>query len=145
MFRKKIKSSLILILFFSCFFVVEPIAKETAAESFFELIGITSGFSSSYDVLNFVSQHLARIGIKLYAHDLDWGIFYDELFIHRNFDLFYIGITRGEGDPDVSDIYCENASLNIFGYDTTLDWDDEYGTGLNEWYIQHSKEIMPPD
>jgi ABC-type transport system substrate-binding protein len=144
MLRKKIRSNLILVLLFTCFFVAEPKIKESTAEPLLTLFGITGGSTRYYDVLIMISQHLARIGIQLNTQFLDWGIFLQELFVYGNFDVFYIGLTRGEVDPDVSDIYCENGSLNIFGYDITYDWDDELGTGKNEWYLQYGKTIMPP-
>jgi ABC-type transport system substrate-binding protein len=32
----------------------------------------------------------------------------------------------------------------MFGYDTSMDWDDDLGSGLNEWYLQQGRLIMPP-
>ncbi|TFF84435.1 ABC transporter substrate-binding protein [Candidatus Heimdallarchaeota archaeon] len=42
-------------------------------------------------------------------------------------------------------VYNENGSLNLFGYDTSMDYNETLGTGLNEWYMKEGSLIMPPD
>ncbi|NHJ47020.1 MAG: hypothetical protein FK733_04455, partial [Asgard group archaeon] len=126
-----------------------PISVESiAAEPFFELRAITfSGAKTFVDVMNIISQHLKRIGIQLNVYTFEWGQYMFEL-LHNpepNFDLIYAGLPVGLPNPDFSFLYCQNESLNMFGYDVSLDWDDELGTGKNEWYLQHGLDIIPPD
>ncbi|HUT82712.1 MAG TPA: ABC transporter substrate-binding protein [Candidatus Bathyarchaeia archaeon] len=63
----------------------------------------------------------------------------------RDFDICYVGLQGGGADPDFTGVYDENGSLNLFGYDTSMDWDDDLNTGLNEWYMKQGTLIMPPD
>ncbi len=75
----------------------------------------------------------------------DWGVFVGELLTFRDFDICYIGISGGGADPDFTGVYNEDGALNIFGYNTSMDWDDDLGTGLNKWYMKEGQLIMPPD
>jgi ABC-type transport system substrate-binding protein len=87
---------------------------------------------------------LRRIGIEVIPISIDWGPFLDELFIHYDFDLCYFDFYSQEADPDWSKVYSENGSFNFFGYNTSMDWNEELGTGKNEWYLQQGKLFMPP-
>jgi len=90
-------------------------------------------------------QHLARIGIDVNVIIQDWPTFVGELIAFRDFDVCYVGLTGGGVDPDFTGVYDENGSLNLFGYDTSMDWDDTLNTGINEWYMKEGTLIMPPD
>ncbi|NHJ39383.1 MAG: hypothetical protein FK731_05065 [Asgard group archaeon] len=144
--KKVISSSLLFALLFTCFIVGKPIEAKSTYEPFFTLVAKTGIQVARYDILNLIWQQLRRIGIEvvpiLYTN---WGELLDELILYNDFDLCYVDFTEGEGDPDWSPVYCENGSLNFLGYDTSLDWDEELGTGKNEWYLQEGKLIMPPD
>jgi ABC-type transport system substrate-binding protein len=150
MLKKRVRNSLFFVLLLGCFFITKPISVESfTAEPFFELRGFTFGESKLFtDVMNFVSQHLKRIGIDLNVYTtLNWGEFLYELLWNPNpnFDLFYVGLPGGLANPDYSFMYSQDGVLNVFGYNVSLDWDDELGTGKNEWYLQHGLEIIPPD
>ena len=124
-------------------FAVQP-QKVQAADPFFTLVAKT-GDSVGADYLNFVSQHLGRIGINVDVQVLDWPTFVAELVAFRDFDIFNVGFRGGGVDPDWSGVYDENGSLNAFGYNIDYDYNETLGTGLNEWYIKQGNLIMPPD
>ncbi len=92
-----------------------------------------------------IDQQLSQIGIDLNVRYADWPEFVGELIAYRDFDITYIGLTGCGGDPDFTGVYNENGSMNVFGYDTSMDWDDELGTGKNEWYMDQGLLIMPPN
>jgi len=48
-------------------------------------------------------------------------------------------------DPDYSFLYSENGTLNVFSYNTAMDFDPTKGTGINEWYLQQGRMIFPPN
>ncbi|NPE08699.1 MAG: hypothetical protein GNW80_10500 [Asgard group archaeon] len=123
---------------------VQPI-KTDAAEPVFSLVAKTNGGGVRPDYLNFLKQHLARIRINLDVIVQDWPTFVGELIAFRDFDVCYVSLTGGGADPDFTGVYDENASLNLFGYHTSMDWDDDKDTGLNEWYMKEGTLIMPPD
>ncbi|RLI65100.1 MAG: hypothetical protein DRO67_03125 [Candidatus Asgardarchaeum californiense] len=113
-----------------------------AIEPFFTLKAITISGEKA-DILNLVAQQLAPIGINLKIHIIDWVVLIREiLFLHR-FDLCFIDIVGSGTDPDFTGVYNQNGPLNLFGYDTSMDWDDDLGTGRNEWYIKQGTLIMP--
>ncbi|MBN1329194.1 MAG: hypothetical protein JXA54_06950, partial [Candidatus Heimdallarchaeota archaeon] len=124
-------------------FAVQP-ADIDSVDPFFTLVAKTNGGGQRPDYLNFLRQHLARIGIDVSVIIQDWPTFVGELIAFRDFDICYVGLTGGGADPDFSGVYDENGSLNLFGYHTSMDWDDELGTGLNEWYMKQGTLIMPP-
>jgi len=144
----KVKST-ILVGVLMTLFVVSAFAahpKEAdAIDPFFTLVFKTNGGGVRPDYGNFLRQHLARIGIDVDVVILDWPTFVGELLSYRDFDICYIGLSGGGTDPDFTGVYDENGSLNLFGYHTSMDWDEDLGTGLNEWYMKQGTLIMPPD
>ncbi|NHJ84780.1 MAG: hypothetical protein FK734_04915, partial [Asgard group archaeon] len=109
---------------------------KSAVEPLFTLVAKTNSGGMRPDYLNFLRQHLARIGIDVNVIIQDWPTFVGELIAFRDFDICYTGFTENGLDPDFTGIYNENGSLNLFGYDTSLDWDNDLGTGINEWYMK---------
>jgi len=146
--KNKMKSALIVGVVISLFAIgalnVQP-AETDAASPFFTLVAKTNGGGVRPDYLNFLRQHLARIGINVDVVILDWPTFVGELLSYRDFDICYIGLSGGGTDPDFTGVYDENGSLNLFGYHTSMDWDEDLNTGLNEWYMKQGTLIMPPD
>ena len=141
--------TLILVGVFITLFVVSSVGvqpiKTDAAEPVFTLVAKTNGGGVRPDYLNFLKQHLARIRINLDVIVQDWPTFVGELIAFRDFDICYVSLGGGGADPDFTGIYDENGSLNLFGYHTSMDWDEDKGTGLNEWYMKQGTLIMPPD
>ncbi|NHK31203.1 MAG: hypothetical protein FK730_07620 [Asgard group archaeon] len=130
---------------FTCFIVGKPIEIESTFEPFFTLVAKTNVSINRYTILNFVKQHLGRIGIEVIPIEMEWGSFLTDLFTFHDFDLCFLDFFDGEADPDWSKVFGENGALNIWGYNTSIDWDEELGTGKNEWYLQQGKIIIPPD
>ena len=149
MSRKKetIRVSILLVIILSGFVIIKPDKVESATEPFFTLRAITFSGGIRPDVLFFLKQHCARIGINIQIYTFPYNIFISELIRNQQFDwdISYVGWTAGEGDPDWSEVYGEKGSLNVAGYDTSMDWDEELGTGRNEWYLQNGISIMPPE
>lgn len=140
----------ILTLFALSSVAINPV-KTDAAAPFFTLVAKTNGGGTRPDYLNFLAQHVARIGINVDVIVQDWPTFVNELMVLRDFDVCYVALTGGGADPDFTGVYDENGSLNLFGYDETMDWDENLtigartGWGLNEWYMMQGTLIMPPD
>ena len=120
---------------------------EAATTTFFTLTYKAYASNPYPDYANFVKQHLARIGIEVNIVLEDWGAFLDTLTGSHDFDITNIGFGGGGADffglPGSA--FRENSSLNLFGYDITMDYDEDLGTGLNEWYIMQGNLILPPD
>jgi len=105
-------------------------------DPFFTLVAKTNGGGQRPDYLNFLRMYLARIGIDVDVIILSSPSFVSELIAFRDFDICYASLAGSGADPDFTGIYNENGSLNLFGYDTSMDWDDELNTGKNEWYMK---------
>ncbi|MCK5299139.1 MAG: hypothetical protein KAJ76_09545, partial [Candidatus Heimdallarchaeota archaeon] len=144
----KVKTTLlvgvIMTLFVASAMAVNP-TKTDAIDPFFTLVFKTNGGGVRPDYGNFLKQHCARIGINIDVIVQDWPTFVGELIAFRDFDVCYVGLSGGGADPDFTGVYDENGSLNLFGYHTSMDWDDDLGTGINEWYMKQGNLIMPPD
>jgi len=139
-----VNSFVIFIVIFSSLVSTMP-TQTKAADPYFTLVFKTSGGGMYADYGNFLKQHLSRIGINLDILILDWASFISELLVWRNFDICYASFVGGGADPDMTGVYNENGSLNLFGYDTSMDWSAPLGTGLNEWYMKQGTLLMPPD
>ncbi len=151
MSRKKdiVRVCILLSIIFTGFILTKPEKIVSGTSYHFRLKAVTnSGYRSTRpDMLFFLKQHCARIGIQVDTYTYDWPTFVNMLVPGSlyDFDIYYVAFTAGEGDPDWSNVYSETGALNTPGYNTSMDWDEELGTGINEWYLQHGIEIMPSD
>lgn len=143
--RRKQFVSIFLIMIFMTSLLASNTTNIESTEPFFTLVAKTNGGGIRPDYLNMLKQHLARIGINLDVYVLDWPTFVGELIVFRDFDICFVGIGSESADPDMTGVYNENGSLNLFGYHTSMDWDEDKGTGLNEWYMKQGTLMMPPD
>lgn len=133
--------SIIITIFAANITVIHPLKTEAASYHF----TLEALAHQQTDYFNFFKQQLARVAIQLDIRVVDWSTYIGELLFFRNFDLTYIGLSRGGLDPDFTGVYNENGSLNISGYDTSMDWDEDLGTGKNEWYMREGTKIIPPN
>jgi ABC-type transport system substrate-binding protein len=133
--------SLTVVIFTANIALIQPMEID-AYPTHFTIEALVHGSSDYY---NYFKQHLARIGIQMTLNVVDWPTYIGELIFHRNFDVTYLGLSGGGLDPDMTGVYNENGSLNLFGYDTSMDWDEDLGTGKNEWYIREGTRIIPPN
>ena len=118
----------------------------TNSDTGFEEITITAvtiATGDRPDYLNLLKQQLAVIGINVDVKIYDWWDMW-EISAFRNYDIFYLALSGGTVDPDYTGVYNENGSLNLSGYHTDMDYDEDLGTGINEWYLKEGTKIMPP-
>jgi len=116
------------------------------SDPFFTLKAVTNEQEDSARIklLESLKVDLAQIGIELDIEELTWPDFVEQLIVLRDFDMCYVALTGNPFDPDMTGVYDENGSLNLFGYHTSMDWEEELGTGLNEWYMDEGRVMMPP-
>ena len=134
------------IIFFLAISISVNFFSETEAiDPFFTLVLKTSGGGVRPDYGNLLKQQLEAIGINVDVINQNWPSFVAELIAYHDYDIVYIALTGGGYDPDFTGVYDENGSLNLFGYHTSMDYNETLGTGLNEWYIREGTKILPPD
>jgi len=116
--------------------------KVDSFEPFFILTAKTNLGGVRPDYINLLRDYLRRINIELDMVLFDWWEwgFYPPYW---EADIIYVSLSGGSADPDFTGVYNENGSLNLFGYHTSMDWDDCLG-GINEWYMKQGNLIMPP-
>ncbi|MHA1210970.1 MAG: hypothetical protein ACTSSH_00785, partial [Candidatus Heimdallarchaeota archaeon] len=107
----------------------------------FTLIAKCRDDTVGIDYLQLVAEQLRELKIKLEIEPTVPGDFVDNNY----FDLVYVSTSEGGPIFDYSNIFSENGSQNILGYQTNLDWDAELGTGENEWYLKTGSEMIPPN
>ncbi len=113
---------------------------------YFTLVFKTNGGGVRPDYGYLLRDQLARIGINLEVIIQDWPTFIGELLVFRDFDICYVDLTGGSiNPPEYSGLYEVGSALNLFGYDPSLDWDEELGMGKNEWYLRYGETMMPPN
>jgi len=143
--KQRIAFTFLLILCVTSLVVSAKPIVEGKQKMYFTLVAKTNSGGVRPDYLNLIKQQLARIGINLDIIVQDWPTFVGELLVFRNFDLCYAALTGGGYDPDMTGVYNENGSLNLFGYHTDMDSDPGLGPGKNEWYMRQGNLIMPPN
>ncbi|MBD3190819.1 MAG: hypothetical protein GF308_09260 [Candidatus Heimdallarchaeota archaeon] len=124
-------------------FFIQPV-NTGASDHFFTLVAKTNTGGTRPDYLNLLKQQLDILGINVDIVLQDWPSFVMELIAFRDFDICYVALVGGGADPDFTGVYDENGSLNLFGYDTSMDYNETLGTGLNEWYMKQGTSIIPP-
>ncbi|NHK30248.1 MAG: hypothetical protein FK730_02775 [Asgard group archaeon] len=97
------------------------------------------------DYAYLVKQQLSRIGINVEIEIQNWGDYLDTILVYHDFDITSIGLNADDLRNYFYDIYNENGSKNMWGYDTSMDWDESLGTGKNEWYMQEINSYTPPN
>ncbi|MGC9779726.1 MAG: hypothetical protein HZR80_10830 [Candidatus Heimdallarchaeota archaeon] len=140
--RKNLVGIVILILTISSIIQVQPTLQKLPYAYFYLYAKIPSD-SYGVDYFNLIKQQLRFIGIDLKITIQDPFVWQNELMTFRNFDLTIIEINQTEFDPYLTNYYSENGIYNVFGYDTSMDWDDELQTGRNEWYMQNGSILYP--
>ncbi|MFW9924249.1 MAG: ABC transporter substrate-binding protein [Candidatus Thorarchaeota archaeon] len=145
--RGTIKSTFILIITLSTIFTtINYIETTSAIDPYFTLVAKTHGGGYIPDIYNLIKQFLVKIGINVDVYVCDWPTFVSEIITFHDYDIISIGLSGGERyDPDFTGVYNENGSLNIFGYNTEMDYNETLGTGTNEWYMKQGTLIMPPN
>ncbi|MFW9922718.1 MAG: ABC transporter substrate-binding protein [Candidatus Thorarchaeota archaeon] len=127
------------------FFNFSNTKAEEETTIYFTLVAKTNYGGVRPDYLYILQDQLLEIGINLTVIELDWITFLTDMMTTRDFDICYTDMTGNEKNLDYTTVYSENGNLNVFGYDTSLDWNETFGTGKNEWYIKMGNIIMPPD
>lgn len=147
--KKTIVFALILLVSFSS--VSYFIPKTESIDPFFTLVA-KCFTPTQMDIMFLIKQQIARVGINLDVIKVDMPDI-DTTKI-RDYDLTIMEFNNQTivdfeqyqiDDPFFADFYTENGSINVSGYDTELDWDEELGTGKNEWYIQTGLQMTPND
>ncbi len=120
--------------------------QETDSTTFyFTLEGIVdSGGGTRIDTLFLMREQLAKAGILLKIRNLYWPEYLGEIIAFHDFDIASHALQGISYDGDLMVLYGEDAAWN-FGYDTSLDWDEDLGTGKNEWFLREGAKIMPPN
>ncbi|MBD3190710.1 MAG: hypothetical protein GF308_08695 [Candidatus Heimdallarchaeota archaeon] len=149
--KAKTKAMVVTAIVFTIFvvgtFAARPQPVQTV-EPFFTIVAKTSPYGATWpDYMNFLKQHLGRIGINVDIQLLDWPTYIMELIVFRDYDVYLVGLGGGGVDPGSTayGVYSENASLNAYNYHTSMDYNETLGTGVNQWYIEEGLTMMPPD
>ena len=147
--KKTIVFTLILLISFSSASYFIP--KTESIDPFFTLVA-KCFTPTQMDIMLLIKQQIARVGINLDVIKVDMPD--DDTTKIRNYDLTIMEFNNETivdfeqyqiNDPFFADFYSENGSINVSGYDTGIDWDEELGTGKNEWFIQTGLQLTPND
>lgn len=156
---KKGYSLLLVGLIVTSLYIVKP-QRTHSIDPFFTLT-YKSFRGEGLDYGNLLKQQLARIGIDLDVIEQEHSGFLMEVPPFYDYDIIYFKINTlhrpfsiynlhydpdfAQLDPDFTGLYSENGTLNYFFYHTSFDWDNDLGTGKNEWYMKEGTQIMPPN
>lgn len=132
-------------------FTITQVENVNSHDPFFTLIAV--GFTPEHmDILNLMRQHLLEVNINLgLIHEDNPDVDITKIW---NFDLMLVEFGNNSiienqyeltKDPFFADFFSENGTINLSGYETSLDWVNELGTGRNEWYIQTGMQMTPND
>ncbi|NHJ41312.1 MAG: hypothetical protein FK731_14870, partial [Asgard group archaeon] len=154
--RKKITVIIVLMIFSTSFLFINE-KKVESIDPFFTLVALSPHRLQEikdigFNYLEIIKQQLLRLGINL---EIVYGCGYDScwfnsIFFFHDFDLVYLPFNYiyGFQNPTIGtslDFYCENGSLNFSGYNTEMDYDEQLGTGKNEWFLNTINSISSLD
>jgi ABC-type transport system substrate-binding protein len=153
-FRRKRVAILLVVVCVIAVNLYPKYSETQALDPFFTLIAKGST-PTQMDILFMLKQQLAHISINLnviavdYSHlflpdpDTTAVIDYDLVILDFNNNTNRMYLNDIWNDPFFAEFYSENGSIITSGYDTSLDWDEGLGTGINEWYIQTGLQMTP--
>ncbi|MBD3191051.1 MAG: hypothetical protein GF308_10425 [Candidatus Heimdallarchaeota archaeon] len=94
-----------------------------------------------------LKEQLEQIGINLQIEVLSWSEYVTEIITTHNYDLISVSLYgSGDGAIDIADVvemYSSDSPMNFFGYNTSIDYNATLGTGINQWFIDQGKRIIP--
>ncbi|MFW9924857.1 MAG: ABC transporter substrate-binding protein [Candidatus Thorarchaeota archaeon] len=141
--RKEKIAVLVLVIFTLSIISTQPLKVE-GKEYFFSILVKTADVFTGEDYLTLLKDQLATIGICVNIEILPY--FYTGFGFDWDYDIYYARFQGYFTEPDFTGVYDENGSLNtLFGYRISMDWNETLGTGTNEWYIKHGREMFPPN
>jgi len=115
------------------------------SDTYFTLVLKMRNFDSNREIADLIKNQLQKVGINIEAEFLSWSDFVNEIVFFKNYDICYFNLVGSRNDPDFSDVYGENGEYNIFSYDSSLDYNSTYDTGINQWYLDYGRNLMPPN
>jgi ABC-type transport system substrate-binding protein len=133
------------ILLISSSFFIASNQKVEGVEPFFTLYFKVIQEDPYPDYAYLIKQQLSRIGINVEIDLLNWGEFINTVLVYHDFDITLIGYNADDLRNYFFEFYCEDGLLNMWGYNTSMDWDESLGTGKNEWYMQEINSYSPPN
>ncbi|MCK5046329.1 MAG: hypothetical protein KAS22_07100, partial [Candidatus Heimdallarchaeota archaeon] len=142
--RRILPSILIVLVFCTNIAGIQPQEAESPTY-YFTLDGIVSGGGSRVDAFYLMREHLAQAGILLSIRNLYWADYIGEVIAFFNFDIVSHALNGGRPDPSAAELYSENSLWNLVGYRTSMDWDEDLGTGKNQWFIDEGMKFIPPN
>lgn len=130
-------------------FDIETYYPSTATSPFFILDLLTNDIPSNLreNICLEFQDYMEAIGIGVNLNVTDWNYISNQLYTRHEYDMFFVGVTSGKlFDADWFDFFAEGGDLNdAFGYDSSMDFNSTYGTGLNQWYLEQGRSMMPPN
>ncbi len=118
--NKKLFIAFFVITSFMLSSVYQATTSNAATEPIATLTYKTNGGGFRPDYGLYIAQYLAEIGIKVNVKVEEWIVFVGTLTVTYDFDLAFVGLTGGGADPDLTGVYNENGSLNMFGINTKM-------------------------
>lgn len=146
--RSKLTCSLVCLIVLSS--LVVNTSNVVADEPFFTLQVIYRTYSSPDDpigsLLLIMEDQIDNLNINLEPIGLNWLSFVECLLNPIYHDMILLPPLLGDFyDPDsiASSLFSEEALLNFWSYDQTLDWNQTLGMGQNEWFLEEGRTIFP--
>ncbi|MCE7746017.1 MAG: hypothetical protein GPJ52_12865 [Candidatus Heimdallarchaeota archaeon] len=140
MISKSKKTTILICLITISFFTINrEIPKTDSIDPFFTLVALAQN-PTDFDYFNLIKQQLSRIGVNLDVIIIPPHFLQD---YRGTFDLEIINIHYSSIDsPFLWNFYSENGTHSIYGYEESLDWDENLNAGKNQWYIENGIEMI---
>ncbi len=152
MLNRNKKAVILICLVIISTFSISKISETESIDPFFTLFAIGST-PIHRDILFMLKHQLAFIGINLDVFNMEYDHLFDpNLTVMNDYDLVILEFNNDTNvrylddignDPFFAELYSENGTITTTGYETSLDWDEGLGTGINEWYIQTGLQMTP--
>ncbi len=113
---------------------------------FFTIIARPMRPYSTMNYYGLIVNQLAKVGIRVDILICDCPLTtFPIVSKHGSTDLVVVELSKERFNPTLWNMFSENGSFNSFWYDTSMDWDEQLGTGKNQWYLEQLHSLFPPD
>ncbi|MDN5341934.1 MAG: peptide/nickel transport system substrate-binding protein [Oceanotoga sp.] len=94
-------------------------------------ITVPSNYKFHVDTAQVIAEQLKKIGINVDIKQVEWGVWLDEVYSKRNYDMTIIGLTGKLSPYDILRRYLSDYPKNFYNYEN-LEYDEIINKAISE-------------
>ncbi|UYO99270.1 ABC transporter substrate-binding protein [Oceanotoga sp. DSM 15011] len=101
------------------------------SDGFTTTITVPSNYKFHVDTAQVIAEQLKKIGVNVEIKQVEWGVWLDEVYSKRNYDMTIIGLTGKLSPYDILRRYLSDYPKNFYNYEN-LEYDEIINKAISE-------------